>query len=471
VTRRTGLVLLACACACEARAGDPLVLSEVAEPQTSASEVSETQSVSSAIAVLTQPTASTSIVAAPSASASAPPASMLVRQPIEHDFSVGPTFFTPAFDGSLRFALWLDVMRFSRQMRRDLGKDAHVTFFVNACFYTTQPGKSDIGKAQTRAEVLVRRALTQQAINEGHDIGNHGLGHLDGSQWTVEAWKTEMDAFHAVMDGALFEPIVESGKFVFPRFEALDTAASGEVGASCESDADCASRSCLEVTNEVKLCTQPCNLKQKCPTGTACGGPMFRDDTDVCLPPPGLPVELDGQVLFDARGEANRKHPRLSSYRIIGFRAPYLASNDAMYEALTARDYVYDTSQAASPGPPYRIGVSGGKGTLLELALMPHPGARDIPMDYNYQQVRATPDRMRADYEASLVHTHAMGHLPWNVGHHFAPWDEGAYLRVLKDTVRFTLEGCPSQDPERTPRCAGAEVVSFRELTKKLGAH
>jgi peptidoglycan/xylan/chitin deacetylase (PgdA/CDA1 family) len=392
----------------------------------------------------------------------------LAASDLERDLSKDPPTFTAAFDGSLRFSLWLRMLRFSREMKQQHGQAPHFTFFVNGAFYSTDKDPSDVGRATTHAEVLVRRALTQQAINEGHEIGDHGMGHHDGSRWSRAEWDAELDRFHEVMSAAVFEPIVDvEGKPVFPAFAPLEGAAPRDVGAACASAADCDSGLCAALTPEVGVCTAACNLKTKCPKGTACGAPMFREDMDLCLPPPRFPVSLDGQVLFDARGEPNPKHPRLRPYRIVGFRAPYLAANDAMYEALIARDYRFDTSQARSAARPYFFTSSEpGRGRILELALMPWPGARAVPMDYNYRLDKATAERMQADYDAGLVAAYEAGHWPWNIGHHFATWEEGAYVDVLERTVEHALTGCPS--PERGPRCPGTVVVSFRELADRL---
>jgi hypothetical protein len=193
---------------------------------------------------------------------------------------------------------------------------------------------------------------------------------------------------------------------------------------------------------------------------------MFRTDTDLCLPVPRFPVELDGAVLFDDRGEPNLSHPRLSRYSLVGFRAPYLGANDALYDALMERGFLYDTSQSVSPGPPFRF-VDASRGRrLLELGLPVHTGVLTIPMDYNYARLEASPERMLADYLLGIDQSLAGGRVPFNVGHHFTLWREGAYLSVLEQAVEHVLAGCPK---EGEARCPGAEVATFRELAERLG--
>lgn len=409
---------------------------------------------------------------------SVPGTSQLSERSIDLTYESGPLYFTPAFDGSQRFSLWLEVMRFSRaEAKKHPGKGPHFTFFVNACYYSTTPGHSEIGRARTNAEVLVRRALTQQAINEGHDIGSHGVGHEDGRNWTADEWRTEFDKWQDIMGLALFTPIADDqGGFVFPRFAAAPNAAKGEVGSRCSKNDDCASHECIDVTASDSFCTQACNLKKTCPEGTACGSPMFVTDTDVCLPKPEFPIEYQGKTLFFANGTPNFKHPALKPYKVLGFRVPFLASNDALYDALLDRGFEYDTSQASSPKAPYGLSPAGDSHAVVEFPLMPHPGARTIPMDYNYRLLKVTPERMKADYTSSLLSANGLGRIPWNVGHHFATWDEGAYLKVLEQTVSFALDGCPASNDgaakepkvDRSPGCKGAEVVSFRELLDVL---
>lgn len=432
--------------------------------------VTVTASASAAATATSAPAPAPSPIASASNSAEAvdPLVITLGREPLTTDFTKRPFVFSAAFDGSLRFALWLRTIEHARAMRRKHGKGPHYTFFVNAAFYTTKPGESDVGKAMTHDEVVVRRALTQQAINEGHEIGDHGMGHHDGRNWSKQEWLDEFALFHGVMDTALFEPVPDDAGFVFPHWEPLAAAGPGETGAACKADDECSSKRCARLTPEVGLCTQPCNLKSKCPSGTACGAPMFREDTDLCIPLPKLPLVVDQKQMFDARGEPNLKHPKLTRYVIKGFRAPYLAANNALYDALSERGYQYDTSQAAGPGPPFFVKPAEGKNKILELALILYPGAAAIPMDYNYAKQEASRETMTRDYRAAILGSIERGNQPWNVGHHFAMWNDGAYLSVLEETVDWVLGGCA--DDTGKPRCGAAEVSSFRELSTSLGA-
>jgi peptidoglycan/xylan/chitin deacetylase (PgdA/CDA1 family) len=463
--RTAALLVLA---SCTASGSEPAV-----EPAPSENEVViVTASATAAAAAASVTVPATASVSAATATASAEAVDPLVitlgRETIGTDFTKRPFVFSAAFDGSLRYSLWLRTIEHARAMRRKHGRGPHYTFFVNAAFYTTTPGESDVGKAMTHDEVVVRRALTQQAINEGHDIGDHGMGHHDGRNWSKQEWLAEFALFHGVMDTALFEPVPEGEGFAFPHWEPLAAATAGETGSGCKTNDDCSSKRCAELTPEVGLCTQPCNLKSKCPAGTACGAPMFREDKDLCIPLPKLPLVVDGKQMFDARGEPNLKHPKLARYVIKGFRAPYLAANNALYDALSELGYQYDTSQAAGPGAPFFVKPAEAKNKILELALILYPGAAAIPMDYNYAKLGASRETMARDYRAAILGSIERGNQPWNVGHHFAMWNDGAYLNVLEETVDWVLGDCT--DDEGKARCNGADVLSLRELAASLGA-
>ena len=446
---------------------EPATVTEVADvPPTNAADAAAVAIVGSGPAASAGLSSSASPLA--SASVSADPLTITVpREPSVHSFEEGPFYFTAGFDGSLRYSLWLRTMAFSRRMAGAYQRAPHFTYFVNAAFFSTSPGKSDVGKAMSRAEVLVRRALAQEAINEGHEIANHGAGHLDGRFFDRMAWLNVFERFHQIMASAVFEPIPngEGEGFVFPRFDALSTAPVGELGAACSTDSDCTSKRCVFPTAGQGICSEPCNLKQKCQPGFACGAPMFRSDTDLCLPVPTFPVELDGQTLFDAKGEPNFKHPKLKPYKIVGFRAPYLGANNELYEALFERSYEYDTSQSASPGPPFAFRDQPRTKSVLEFPLTVHQGVLTIPMDYNYAQLKATPERMFKDYKTGIAGAIAGKRVPFNIGHHFAMWSEGGYLKVLEDTVEYVLAGC---NAGAEAQCPQAEVVSFRELAGSL---
>lgn len=398
--------------------------------------------------------------------------SQLVSAPVSPGAAPRPFFFTASFDGSQRYAGWIDSLRFARDLAKTSGKSIHFTYFINSVYFDTAKVPSTIGRAQSRAEILVRRALAQIAVNEGHEIASHGVGHHDGTSWSLEQWRAELAAFHAVADGLVYAPIRDAeGRAAFPRFSPRPDAAAGEAGSACRVDTDCRAMRCADLGDAGRLCAPACNLKKKCSEGSVCGAPFFRQDEDVCLPPPDLPVVVDGATLFDGRGAPRLRGTSLRPLTIRGFRAPFLGVNDALIEALLERGYRYDTSLAASPGPPRTLAMRRNGPTLLELGLTAWPGARAIPMDYNYMQLKVTGERVAADYRASLIAAYQADKVPFHIGHHFAQWEGGAYHRALEDAVRFAVAECPDLGAAGSEKkqCPGAVVASFREVAEAWG--
>ena len=385
-------------------------------------------------------------------------------------FADGPMYLTGGFDGSKKFAMWVDTMEFARHIERDYGKPLHFTYFINSCYLDTEVSGSWIGKALSRDEVIARWALAQQAINEGHEIANHTVRHQDGTQWSYEQWRAELEEYHAQVDKNLFRPIHEPGVGpVFPRWVARSQVA-GQVGASCQGDGDCDSGHCLPVSDQASFCTAGCNSHNPCPDGMACGAPDWNQDKDVCVPLPEFPVVYDGEVLFDEDGYPNLDHPDLKPYRQVGFRAPQLGHNQNLFRALKELGYRYDTSKILKMGAPARV-VQGGEvfEGMYEFALMKNTGSLTVPMDYNYKVNGGTYERMLADYQRSIVDNYnSRKRLPWNIGHHFATWNGGAYWRAMKEAFEFAAEGCP--DDQGQLRCDVVEFPSFYELSLLLDA-
>ena len=380
----------------------------------------------------------------------------------------GPLFVTGAFDGSQRFGMWAATMDFARRLERETGKRLRFTYFINTAYYDRGVRGSWIGTAESADEEIVRWALTQQALNEGHEIGDHSVRHQDGSSWTVAAWRAELDEFHDLVAEHLFEPVTDgAGAPVFPRWRPVRAAAPGEVGAACGSDQECSSGRCLPVAPEQAYCTQTCNRSHPCPAGTVCGTPTWTTDGDACVPMPEYPIEWQGQELFDASGQPNLEHPALQRAHIEGFRAPQLGHNSALYDVLTELGYTYDTSKILAPGAPRPTTNQGRAFGLWQFPLMKYAGSLTVPMDYNYKVSNGTYERMRADYRSSILQAYGRrDRAAWNIGHHFALWNGGAYWRAMQDALRFAADGCP--DDGGAQRCPDVEFPTFRELAATL---
>lgn len=148
-----------------------------------------------------------------------------------------------------------------------------------------------------------------------------------------------------------------------------------------------------------------------------------------------------------------------------------MGANAALYDVLIERGYRYDTSQATHLRAPYRLKGKQSGTLIFEFPLMAHKDSASVPMDYNYRRLGIAGDRMQRDYETSIVAAHHRG-LPWNIGHHFATWEDGAYLDALLEAVRFASAGCPQGAKPwlatAPKQCPGLKLVSFGELVDDL---
>lgn len=383
-------------------------------------------------------------------------------------FTEKPLYVTGAFDGSKRFGMWVATMEFARKIERDFGKALHFTYFINTCYYDHTTRGSAIGRSHSVAEDTVRMALTQQAVNEGHEIASHAVLHKDGTNWSVDRWRTEFDNFDDVMSVGLFEPIYDDdGSPVFPDWQ--PTATGGAIGATCDDDHECGSGECLMVSAEQGFCSQGCNSNNTCPNDTVCGAPDWNSSRDRCVPMPSFPVVHNGQELFGADGKPNLSHPDLQPYNIIGFRAPQLGRNPALYKVLEQYGFRYDTSDPLwGIEAPFRA-RNGGQtfSKIFQFGLMKNRGSRTIPMDYNYKVNDAMGDRMLSDYKKSIVDSYnRYNRVPWNMGHHFALWNGGTYWKAMQDTFIFAAQGC--LDGSGVKQCEHTEFPSFAELSESI---
>ena len=109
-----------------------------------------------------------------------------------------PMVLTGSFDaGSSPFRSWVATMEFAREIQATYKKPLRLTYFVTTAFYDTTVTGSAVGRAASRDEVLVRWALTQQALNEGHEVANHTVRHQDGGMWTAAQWQRAGEAYAA----------------------------------------------------------------------------------------------------------------------------------------------------------------------------------------------------------------------------------------------------------------------------------
>ncbi|WP_187969924.1 polysaccharide deacetylase [Aquibium microcysteis] len=152
---------------------------------------------------------------------------------------------------------------------------------------------------------------------------------------------------------------------------------------------------------------------------------------------------------------------------IRGFRAPYLSTSEALFQALGEAGMDYDAS-GVSKGPataPMQDGLR-----RFALPMVPEgPAARPvIAMDYNlfarHSNAEETEDRdgrfaERAykAFKAAFDEQHDGRRIPLQIGYHFTLMNGGAYWRALE---RFAEEVCVMPD---------VDCISYEDLNRRLG--
>ena len=145
----------------------------------------------------------------------------------------------------------------------------------------------------------------------------------------------------------------------------------------------------------------------------------------------------------------------------VGFRAPYLAVSDSLYQALQRDGFRYDAS-AVSRGPAEPVEKKGV--TRFSLPLIPEGPSekRIIAMDYNLyvrhsggserpNKAALYEERAYKAFRAAFEREYAGERVPLQIGFHFTLMNDGAYWRALE---RFAEETCAKPDV----RC-----VSYRQ--------
>ncbi len=154
----------------------------------------------------------------------------------------------------------------------------------------------------------------------------------------------------------------------------------------------------------------------------------------------GIPYEPGGWTTF-AKSE------------IVGFRAPYLSTNRAMFDALSAQGFRYDASDV-SRGPT----TSSKHNGLFHIPLPTIPegprGRRIIAMDYNLfvrhsaglerpSEADVFADRTYDALMAAFKREHTGKRRPLSIGFHFTLMNGGAYWNALE---RFASDVCDMPD-------------------------
>jgi peptidoglycan/xylan/chitin deacetylase (PgdA/CDA1 family) len=271
-----------------------------------------------------------------------------------------------SFDGAHDIAQW--------QRSRALGArtGARFTYFLSCVFLLSKemrgeyraPGKkagrSEVGFAETKAEVAARLGEIQLAAAEGHEIASHACGHFDGKHWSKDDWLTEFASFRRIMENAYEINGIE---------------------------------------------------------GEPAGWKSFAENA------------------------------------VRGFRAPYLSTSGALYDALRTAGFRYDAS-GISKGPvgPH---TDGGVERFSLPQIPEGPAARRvIAMDYNLfvrhsggserpDEAAAFQARSYEAFKAAFDAQYQGSRAPLQLGFHFTLMNGGAYWRALE---QFAQEVCAMAD-------------------------
>lgn len=153
---------------------------------------------------------------------------------------------------------------------------------------------------------------------------------------------------------------------------------------------------------------------------------------------------------------------------MVGFRAPYLSTGKALYQALPEAGFLYDAS-AVSRGPA--LPTTSNKITRFSLPLVPEgpKGRTVIAMDYNLYarhsgakeqlaDAQQFEDRAYKAFRGAFDAQYAAKRIPLEIGFHFTLMNGGAYWDALE---RFAGEVCVKAD---------VECISYRDyLSRRQG--
>ncbi len=277
-----------------------------------------------------------------------------------------PQYVIISFDGAHDIAQW----ERSRALADRTG--ARFTYFLSCVFLLSKDkrneyqgpgrkaGRSEVGFAQTRQEVVERLAEIRLAASEGHEIASHACGHFDGKNWSKADWLNEFSAFSRIVENAY-------------------------------------------------------------------------DINGI----PGEPADWRDFV----------------KSTVSGFRAPYLNTSPALYEALRETRFRYDAS-GISKGPVEPHGEAGVERFALPQIPEGPKARRVIAMDYNLfvrhsggierpDEAAAFQARSYDAFKAAFDQQYEGKRVPLQLGFHFTLMNDGAYWKALE---QFAGEVCVRPD-------------------------
>lgn len=140
----------------------------------------------------------------------------------------------------------------------------------------------------------------------------------------------------------------------------------------------------------------------------------------------------------------------LKQENVKGFRAPLLGVGSGLWPALKEHQFSYDCSKIAPPNYwPEKMGNGLWNLPLAELKIA-GTAKRTLSMDYNFYvaqsggkaepaQKETFKKQMYDTYINWFQQNYNGNRAPLNIGHHFSPWNNGAYMETLQ---KFAADVC-----------------------------
>lgn len=113
-----------------------------------------------------------------------------------------PQFVVMSFDNCTQIDRFKELKVFLDRMEQ-LHKSIHFTFFVSGTNFLSdvnsslyqgpyhKAGEAEIPFGGTKIDLQERIKLINQLYFKGNEFASHGVGHFDGSQWTLLDWQKE----------------------------------------------------------------------------------------------------------------------------------------------------------------------------------------------------------------------------------------------------------------------------------------
>lgn len=97
------------------------------------------------------------------------------------------------FDGSKSHEKLKDMVNFGDELTRLSGLPAKFTMYANSTYWHTGGlNTPDIGYGGSERDITKRIQLTQNIIDNGHELGSHTVRHCNGKEWSFKQWDEEL---------------------------------------------------------------------------------------------------------------------------------------------------------------------------------------------------------------------------------------------------------------------------------------